>query len=226
MRTKSLINPLIADIEDHLDRLYISNYKYKFSLYSFLKTLTASRPSAKEIYEYYAPILEDVIAYPEDFNGTKVQYRHYTAFLTMLVEDSRNYADEKLSQRKPRKKKVKTASDLVKSLKYKKENSEYKSIAPEDIIGAQTLVTFNDKYKVVSFLVAKENETLSIKGTTVINFDETHSFTKKIRNSGMVTEIVSGPVKSVERKIGELKTVAQKATGRINDDTLIIKVFR
>jgi hypothetical protein len=234
-KIKSVFNPVIADIEDKLDELYKSNYKLQFSLYEYLTHKAINRLDAQKIMEYYTPVLADVVAYPKDFTGTKAQYKAYTAFLTMLVEDAGRYAGNKAEAakkpRKPRKakaKKAKPAADLVKGLKHKKENVALKlvSVNPETIIGASGLILYNDKYRSVTLLVAKQNETLSVKGTTVVNIDEKSSFSKTIRKPDEIPDLIQGNSKAIQRKLDELKTKANEATGRINSDTLLLKVFK
>jgi hypothetical protein len=231
-----VFNSFIADLEDELDILFKTNYKHVFSLYEHMAKAGITQSDAKAAIDYYKPILADVLANPKDFSGTKTQYKLYVKFLQMLVDDAtKYYQNTKAVSKKPRVSKKKTVvvktkpnSELIKKLNYKKDNVELKlvSINPESIIGSSGLIVFNDKYKTISILVANENETLTVKGTTIFNFNETLSFTKTVRKPEIIPELLSGNMTAVKRKLSEIKTKSKETTGRINSDTLILKAFK
>lgn len=127
-----------------------------------------------------------------------------------------------------RKRKPKSPIDLVKKLKYKKEDTTYKisSILPSKIIGSSKILLFNTKYRVATLLESNSKDGLSIKGSKVINVDETCSISKKIRKpesfitsvSGKGIRIVQSAMNSIKGKSGKIKT-------KINEDTIIIGAY-
>lgn len=119
-------------------------------------------------------------------------------------------------------------SQLVKKLNYSKDNSElsFTSIQPEKIIGAEVLWVFNHKTRKLGQYVAKDITGLTIKGSTVLNFDETKSFQKKLRKPKDVLKKVVDSGKVGQRSIlDSVNAVNAPLTGRINSDTLLVKTF-
>ena len=94
--------------------------------------------------------------------------------------------------RKPRKTKPKSATKLVEKLKYLKVDDKFKltSVAPETVIGANELWVFNIKTRKIGKYIAsnidpkgmgRDGTGLSVKGTTIIGFDEVQSIQKTLR---------------------------------------------
>ena len=116
---------------------------------------------------------------------------------------------------------------MVAKMKYEKSNDEFKltSIKPQDIIGASKLIVFNTKYRQLSIYYAKDLSGLNVKGSTLQNFSEDKSETRRLRKPhAMLQESVKG-IRAFNKAWGTLKTKATKPTGRINDKTIILKVF-
>lgn len=131
--------------------------------------------------------------------------------------------------RKPRAKKVKPASVVVSKLKYKEEDTEYgiKSVKPTDLIGAQQVWVFNAKYRTIAVYNAMGPSGLSVKGTTLTGFDEKTSIVKKLRKPKEQLHALNNAGKVLLRKyMDNIKCKPKEATGRINTDTVLIKVVR
>jgi len=156
------------------------------------------------------------------------KYRIALKIAEMLTENIK-------AERKVNKKKVGysayKAERTVKNIKTKKIDMEYNivSLPPEEIVGSRVLLTFNTKNRRLGYYVAKDDTTLSVKGTTILNFDENKSFAKIVRN----TDKDLAPFRSAknERRVEVLiteniKGVIHKMNGRVNSDTVILKVFK
>jgi hypothetical protein len=132
--------------------------------------------------------------------------------------------------RKPRAKKVKPAHVLVSKMNYCVEHEDYlyaKSIDPKSIIGANQLWVFNVKTRNLSVYNAVGHSGLSVRGTTITGFDTDTSITKKLRKPEAVLKPLLEGGKIYLRKVMEnINTAEQKATGRINPDTLIVRVIK
>lgn len=118
-------------------------------------------------------------------------------------------------------------SKMVRKLKYLKFDKETNltSIDPEKIVGAQILWVFNIKTRKLGKYEAKENESLMVKGSTILNFADT-SVHKKIRKPQEVMPKLLAAGKVEQRKIlDSVRAVASLLTGRINKDTILVKVF-
>lgn len=140
------------------------------------------------------------------------------------------------ANRKSRKKKPISKDKLVSKLQYSKEDTKYnlKSIDPKDIITAEQLWVFNTKTRKLGIYVAsvldprglnREGTGLSVKGTSVQGFDPEKSVQKTLRKpEEQLSEFMKcGPVKS-KTFFSEIKSMEIALTGRINPDTILLKV--
>jgi len=138
--------------------------------------------------------------------------------------------------RKPRKAKPKSATKLVEKLKFCKTDDKYQlaSISPDQIVGANELWVFNTKTRKLGKYVAKNIDPkgmnragsgLSVKGTTIIDYDETLSIQKTLRKPAEQLKEFKGAGKVKLRKfLDEIKTTDTKLNGRCNPDTVLLKI--
>lgn len=217
---------LITDIEEQLDN------DESFSVYEFLKAREATVQAANAVRERYEPILEEVLL---DDPQVKESYgktlKAHQKFWQTFIDDCDRYAGNKKATkvRKPRAKKQKSVVDLIKSLNFQKEYVPLKivSVNPADIIGAQQLWVYNTKYKKLSRYDALGPAGISVKGTTLTGFDTEKSVTKILRKPDVVIASLLGAGKIALRKImSDLKTAETEATGRINSDTILLRVIK
>lgn len=145
--------------------------------------------------------------------------------------------DQAKATRKPRKPKVYSADKLVAKLKFKKVDEKYKlaSIDPAQIVGATELWVFNVKTRKIGKYVAsnidpkgmnRDGTGLSVKGTTILGFDEKQSIQKTLRKpEEQLKEFKdSGKVK-LRKFLEDIKTTDTKLNGRSNTDTVLLKVI-
>lgn len=156
------------------------------------------------------------------------KYRIALKIAEMLTE---NIKAERKANKKAAGFSAQRAERAVKNIKTKKIDMEYNivSLPPEEIVGSKVLLTFNTKNRRLGYYVAKDGETLSVKGTTILNFDENKSFAKIIRNTDK--DLVPFRSAKNERRVEVLiteniKGVVHKMNGRVNSDTVILKVFK
>jgi hypothetical protein len=127
--------------------------------------------------------------------------------------------------RKPRAHKEKPASVLAAKVKFMKEFSELKlkSEAPVKIIGASEVWVYNTKYKKLQ--VYRSTGALSIKGTTILNYDVATSGSKTIRKPELVAGFASMTKRTLGTEFKNMKTKESAVNGRINEECIILKVF-
>ena len=116
---------------------------------------------------------------------------------------------------------------MVRRLKYLKSDTETKlvSIDPEKIVGANILWVFNVKTRKLGKYEAKEGSSLMVKGSTILNFADT-SVHKKVRKPADVLPKLMSAGKVEQRKLLEsIRAVESPLTGRINKDTILVRVF-
>ena len=131
-------------------------------------------------------------------------------------------------QRKPRTPKAVPIQKIVANVKYMKEDLGLgiSSIDPAAIIGKTSLVTFNTKTRKIQYYVAEDGKQFGIKGTTLLNYDETKSIQKTLRNpKDQLLNLLQLPKKQFEKAFSMVKSVETVPSGRLNDDTLICKQF-
>jgi hypothetical protein len=87
------------------------------------------------------------------------------------------------------------------------------------------LWVFNIKTRKIGKYVAQEYKTLSIKGSSVENFDESKSVCKTIRKpEEKLKEFAKAGKVQLRKFLTEIKAVENVMNGRINSDTLLLKV--
>ena len=129
--------------------------------------------------------------------------------------------------RKPRAKKSVPAEKLVAKMKYLKQDDKLRlvSINPVDIIGAKELWVFNCKTRKLGKYVADDFSDLGVKGTSVTGFDELKSVAKTLRKpEEQLKEFKAAGKVALRKFLEDIKAVDIKLNGRINEDTILLKV--
>lgn len=223
------INKTISDTEDMLDVFYNSNYKNNpVDYYAYLLEKQPKPTEVRSAVFYYEPLLEEIKT-AKDLSLTSIQRKRYIAFLEKILEDIIQYLSNSRKERKlrkPRKKKLKSADQLVSKVQFKPSDNLLKitSIPPTNIVGATSVWFFNTKYKKMTYLEADDGKTLSIKGTTIIGFNPKKSICKAIRKAEKILpELLNSPKMAMKNKFIALKTKPTAAKGRLNKDVLILK---
>jgi hypothetical protein len=107
-------------------------------------------------------------------------------------------------------------------------NTDMASINPAMIPGSSKALVYNSKSRKVYLYVAN-NGGLGIKGTKVIGYDEALSFAKTLRNPKQTLGTLrdAATAKRVDVVMGDyIKGKKHPVNGRLNKDTLVIKVFK
>lgn len=224
-RTQAKINQLITECEEAIDT------DPKLNIYQWLQGKEATAQAAAAIRDYYAKWIDDFEA--DEFD-TRIEKKHRAeqkAYWEGFVSDCDRFCDNKKATkvRKPRDKKQKSAVDLVKNVKYQKEFPPLKivSINPGEVIGSQQLWVYNTKYKKLTRYDAVGPAGLQVKGTSLIGFDVEKSLTKSVRKPEVVIQQLLSAGKVTLRKLmDELKTNETKPSGRINSDTVFLRVIK
>jgi hypothetical protein len=166
---------------------------------------------------------------------TKPQAKKLATFYETLIADVNMYVDSAKVQRTPRKKKIPSKEKLVAKLKHKVNDEKYKlaSINPLDIIGANELWVFNCKTRKIGKYIAsntdpmglgRDGSGLSVKGTTILGFNEEQSIQKTLRKpEEQLKEFAKAGKVKLRKFLDEIKTTDIKLTGRINNETIILK---
>lgn len=241
------ISDFIADVEGVIDeyndpKVFVDGENY--SVYNELKKINAPKPLAQKVYDYYKPLFDEVEELivkktPDLVEGYKYlktakEKKDFFEFIKNIVDDCQKYmnaatASKVRTVRKARVKKKVPVEKLVARVKYQKESAEYKltSVDPAALVGATEAYLFNTKYRHLIQLVASSVDGFSIKGTTVTNIREEVSLKKTLRKPEDVLKEIGSTTKARASKVFlDLKTKAAAANGRLNEETIILKVYR
>jgi hypothetical protein len=132
-------------------------------------------------------------------------------------------------QRKPRRKKVKTAAQLLKLFVYQKSDEELKfnSIEPEHIIDSTQLWVFNTKTRKLGVYYSQEGKTLSVSRKSIINYDEKISIQKKIRKpKEIVPQILTAGKVALKHVMEKIRAVESPIKSRINETVLLLRALK
>lgn len=224
-RTKAKAGEIIAIAESDV----IDNQQ---SMYDFLIKHEVNKTIAEYMLEYYLPIYEEVISDDPDVKemyGKKLKAER--KYWQSVVDDlERLIANKKVIRvRKPRSKKTKSAIDLVKGLKFQTDSSQYKvvSVNPAHIVGCQQLWVFNTKQRTLTKYDALGPAGLEVSRSTLKGFDPETSVSKKLRKpEDVLPKVLSSGKVTLRKLIGEIKAAEKPAKGRINTDTILIRVIK
>ena len=158
---------------------------------------------------------------------SKKQIRNLITFYQEIMSACDMLAQEAKVNRKPRKTKVVPKDKLVAKLKYMKSNEPLKlvSINPADIIGSKELWVFNTKTRKLGKYIAAEFNDLGVKGTTITGFNEHQSICKTLRKpEEKLKEFKAAGKVQLRKFLDEINATDTKMNGRINEETILLKV--
>jgi hypothetical protein len=207
-----------------------------FKVLNLLKAHQAKAAHARIIKDFYARDLDELVeAATTKDEQLKEAYSHLskanlkkiTLFYNEILSACDMLAQEAKVNKKPRAKKPTDKAKIVAKMKYLKQDDKLKivSINPQDIIGAKELWVFNVKTRKLGKYVTTEFSELNVKGTTITGFDENASVQKTLRKPEEQLKEFKTAGKVVLRKfLDDIKAVDIKLNGRINEDTILLKV--
>ena len=168
--------------------------------------------------------LKDAYAYMK-----AADYKRYDAFYDKLFQDLTAYNQTKKATKKAAVRKPPAKEKLVRSLKYLKQDAGMKlvSINPVDIVGAEQLWVYNVKNRKLGKYVAEDQGgVLGVKGTTITGFNESKSTQKTLRKpEEQVKAFLASNKVELRKFLENIKTTEIKLNGRINADTILLKVI-
>jgi hypothetical protein len=169
---------------------------------------------------------EDAVEAYADVKTTELKRR--VGVLNKMFDDLEKIRSINKAVRKTRTKKPMTTDRQIKSLKYKLNDSEYKvaSIDPKLIPGSMRLLTFNTKTRVFTEYVTTSVGGFVVKGTTIQNFDPDLSRSTRLRKPDEFLMVaLKKTVNQINKEYQTLTTKSTSPNGRINADTILLRVF-
>lgn len=180
----------------------------------------------------------------DNFEQIKEGYAHlrkpdvqtYLQALEKVISSCDLIIESSKATRKPRVKKSVSAEKMVASIKYKIKDEKYMiaSINPSELVGSTELWIFNTKTRKLGKYVAinpdptgqkRPGSGLQIKGTTILGYDPNKSVQKTLRKpEEKLKEFREAGKIKLRKFLEEIPTTDTKLNGRINPDTLLLKV--
>jgi hypothetical protein len=230
---------MTEEIEDALEAFSADPEAFEpkaFKLLNLLKGKQAKAAHARIIKELYVRQYNELTELQEGkceqlkegySHLSKAQIKKITQFYNEILSACDMLAAEAKVNRAPRKVKTKPAEKIVAKLKFAKTYEPLKlvSISPTDIVGAKELWVFNTKTRKIGRYVATEYSDLSVKGTSIVNFDEAKSVQKTLRKpEEQLKEFKAAGKVQLRKFLEDIKAVDIKLNGRINEETILLKI--
>jgi hypothetical protein len=158
---------------------------------------------------------------------SKANLKKITLFYSEILSACDMLAQEAKVNRAPRKTKAKPVEKIIGKMKFLKQDDKLKlvSINPADILGAKELWVFNIKTRKIGKYVAAEFQELGVKGTSITGFNESVSVQKTLRKpEEQLKEFKAAGKVQLRKFLEDIKAVDIKLNGRINEDTILLKV--
>lgn len=227
---------LNVEIDNFLDNI---NDKPKFDIANWLKNHEVKSIQSAMITEYFKPVLEELKeAYDKkceqlvegyDFL-TRPQLKKFRDKIQEIIEVCKQHSKLSKAVRKPRRKKSQTPGKIIKKLQYCEKSDEYgvSSVDPRKIVGANKVVVFNTKYKKLAIFEASPLvDGLSVKGTTIVGFDDKKSKERTVRKpKEIIKDCVNAGIRVITNRYNSLTTKESVPTGRINKNCVILQVIK
>lgn len=229
---------IIGEIESVIDDCFLVRDFTAFEPYEIMQTLSVKGVHANHVINFFnkrIPEIKEVLSgkdaqLTEGYsNFTKKELKEYLAFIEKIVSDAEKIAYVTKVTRAPRKKKAKPVDKIVSKLIYKVTDTEYKiaSVNPTDIVGSSQLWVFNTKTRKLGVYNAIDESGLTVKGTTIQNYNETTSVQKTLRKPDVtLPELIKAGKVTLRKLLSNINAVEQTLTGRINSDTILVRIIK
>ena len=228
-RVRDKANTIITTLEEELDLVMEGK---AFSMYTFCQANQLNPQILNIVSDYYRPQYEEILSDDEQVKeafGKKQKF--WSNFWNNFFADIDRYLNNKkaVKVRKPREKKVKSAVDLVKNLKFQKEEPSLKivSVHPAEIIGCQQLWVYNTKYRKLIQYLAVGPAGIQVKGTTLTGWDVESSISKTLRKpEESLTGLLSAGKVSLRSFMSNIKTAGSTPNGRLNQECILLRAVK
>lgn len=235
-RIREKASECIGELEGLLDEYTLSKFTSNPKPYGVMHTLNIKGVHTNRILEHWKRIRAeyDTVLTTEDelikegySNFSKTEIKKIVGFCDSIITDCMKVVDEANKSRKPRQRKQKTPEQLVSKLKYLDKHEALVSENSKDIIGAIQLWVYNTKSRKLGCYNADDASGLSVKGSSIIGFNESKSTQKKLRKPEVtLPEILKGGKVYLRTALDDIKAVPATLNGRLNTDTILLRIIK
>lgn len=246
------VSDLIALIEDIIDQAVVAGVEINESV--IYHKLTSDKVEEKLTSEMYDKLIKKHRLLEKEFESvqkideaqqivefdTVENFQNYLGNIEANIDGYVNAVNQlssymgnkkalKKSERKVGKHQAKKIETQISKMNFKVQDENYKviSITPSAIVGALTLVAFNTHTRKISIYVANDETGLSVKGTTLQNFDEKASVQKILKKPDMLKQFQEGNVRRLKVLFKDnIRAKEGPVNGRMNEHTILLKVYK
>ena len=188
----------------------------------------AFEPTLQELNDTYNKVCDQLV---EGYDYlTRPQLKRFRDMVEEIIVTCKQHSKLTKAVRKPRRKKSQAPGKIIKKLNYCEKSEEYgvSSIDPRKIIGANKVIVFNTKYKKLAIFEASPLvDGLSVKGTTIVGFDDKKSRERTVRKPHeIVKDCNNSGIRQINNRYNSLKTKEKVPTGRINKYCVILQALK
>jgi hypothetical protein len=231
--SRSQYDNFIDEIQGMEDEMFTKKVDFK----EWSQSKTISKEILDKALMFYRPRLEEVFEIndgkDEQLNEAyrkldKTQIKFMLRWYLDLIKVLENGPQKVVTVRKARKVKVKSPSVLVKQMRYMREFPELKlsSISGEKVVGSDILWLYNTKTRKLACVHALLGKKLSVKGTTILNYNDKSTTQKTLRKPELqLKEFLAGGKAFMQKYYDSITSKDSPFSGRINSDILLLKVY-
>jgi galactitol-specific phosphotransferase system IIB component len=226
-------NDHLSDIDVAIDTFIISGTD--FDVKNYLTKHQVSAKIANRLFDSYKTMANEaeMIQTDEEVKNafdymTPRKQKKYVEFMRTILTACATIAKKAKVTKKVRVQKEKPAGVIVSKLKYQKDAPEFgiKSELPTKIIGASEVWVFSTRYRKLFVYRAQDGLQLSVKGTTLLNWNPETSSGKILRKPlEILPSFATATRRPLKVLFDTIRTSVLEPTGRFSDETIILKVF-
>lgn len=238
-KNQRVLDTILADFEEQIDLFVTSGYTSDFSALTYYRNNAVKLTNLSAITDYYNPLLKELELFikgdksvTEGYDMTKKQGQSYLAFVKNIIDETNQFTNnQKLTKkmRAPRKKKVKTADQLTAKMNPMMAVHEFNIVGNKAsvLIGAKTAYVYVPKTRNLIVYHAMDDGGFGVKGNKITGYNPETSIRKKLRKPDVVLkEVVSCGRVGLKKIMDGIRSTAYETNGRINQDTIIIRVVK
>jgi len=162
----------------------------------------------------------------------KVKLRNTIKFIEQVLSDLNSYISIKKASKAPRKRKAVPVEKIVAKLKYLKvfkdpvNKLDLISVHPTKLHGASEAWVYDTaKRKMHHYIADEYSKAFTVKGNTVLGFDNNASEMKTLRKPGEQIKEIMGSKPAARKYFKDIKAVSAVPNGRFNENMIILKAF-
>lgn len=189
-----------------------------------IKDTEPAQAMLKKLFSHYKENLDDALRDREN-ELVDATVKPLVTVVNVLAASTGNAKAMAAVRKKVGARAAKAASKAT--VKVVDDNTNIVGLSPVLIVGNTAALIYNTKNRKAMVYIAKDGETLGIKGTYITGFDEEASFGKTLRKPKDTFNRGFPNLKRVQQVLGDyIAGKRHTCNGKLNKETIIVKVFK